>query len=151
MFRSRTDGEPVIFYGHTFSEDWNYWSSPNDTGVSFSTMFIGVLPGFYAVYYWNADAQQWATVDLSTQPVAGVGYAMYLTGAVNFTFPGTPFTVTVADLETATAASGKHLIGPGSTDLDITGSTLEGITTDPDSGSQVTTLVVGNSYWVERP
>ena len=114
--------KPIIFHTYDIYKGTNYISFSKTTAETFDEIFT---PGSYEIFYYDNPTSQWVACSGSDQSVCGRGYRVTTTYTADISYTGTTCSVSVADLEAATVASGWHLIAPGDTNLNIVGSTLE--------------------------
>jgi len=72
-----------------FGYGWNAISAPVQDSTSMSNLFVGNVPGFYAVYSWDNSAQAWQTEDLSQPLDPTKGYFIWATDTAEVELIGT--------------------------------------------------------------
>jgi len=89
-----------------FSYGWNAISAPVYNSTSMGSLFVGTVPGFYAVSYDNS-AQMWQIEDLSQPLDPAKGYYIFATGDAEVELTGTAATYNPSLLP------GWNLVGVG--------------------------------------
>ena len=105
----------------------------------------------FAIYWWDAENQEWKTWDWGKPFEPGRGYALYLDESGEEEVSGVAYDITRDDL-IASLKLGWNFIGVGVTPIDLsgTGYVASMMNTDGTYTEDITLLEPCKSYWIKK-